>query len=121
MDMAPLIDVVFLLLIFFMLTFAVLGQGLNINLPDGSAVESETVEEEIYLLIDPQSNIRLNGNPVPMSELSGILASRLENRRDKVVTLKRTRPHALTCSRKWWTFHARLARKTSILSGRPRL
>ena len=29
-DLAPLIDVVFLLLIFFMLTFAVAGQGLDL-------------------------------------------------------------------------------------------
>ena len=36
MDMAPLIDVVFLLLIFFMLTFAVLGQAMDVTLPEGA-------------------------------------------------------------------------------------
>ena len=34
LDMAPLIDVVFLLLIFFMLTFAIQGQGMDISLPE---------------------------------------------------------------------------------------
>ena len=38
-DMAPLIDVVFLLLIFFMLTFAIQGQGLAISLPEGEETE----------------------------------------------------------------------------------
>ena len=38
-DMAPLIDVVFLLLIFFMLTFAIQGQGLAISLPDGEETQ----------------------------------------------------------------------------------
>ena len=41
-DMAPLIDVVFLLLIFFMLTFAIQGQGLAISLPEGE--ETEKIE-----------------------------------------------------------------------------
>ena len=36
-DVAPLIDVVFLLLIFFMLTFAIQGEGMDINLPEGQA------------------------------------------------------------------------------------
>jgi biopolymer transport protein ExbD len=35
-DLAPLIDVVFLLLIFYMLTFAIPGQGIDIKLPLGS-------------------------------------------------------------------------------------
>jgi biopolymer transport protein ExbD len=40
-DMAPLIDVVFLLLIFFMLTFAVPGQGMDVNLPNGVAESND--------------------------------------------------------------------------------
>ena len=43
-DMAPLIDVVFLLLIFFMLTFAIQGQGLAISLPEGEETQKEEKE-----------------------------------------------------------------------------
>ena len=46
-DMAPLIDVVFLLLIFFMLTFAIQGQGLAISIPEGE--ETAKVEKDITL------------------------------------------------------------------------
>ena len=40
-DMTPLIDVVFLLLIFFMLTFAIQGQGLTLKLPKGAKSEKK--------------------------------------------------------------------------------
>ena len=44
-DMTPLIDVVFLLLIFFMLTFAIQGQGLTISLPQGAETEQKNAGE----------------------------------------------------------------------------
>ena len=54
-DMAPLIDVVFLLLIFFMLTFAIQGQGLAISLPEGE--ETQKVDKDIIVKIDRNSNL----------------------------------------------------------------
>ena len=70
-DMAPLIDVVFLLLIFFMLTFAIQGQGLAISLPEGE--ETEKVEKDIIVKIDRNNNIRLNGRPIQIDSLRGCL------------------------------------------------
>ena len=52
-DMAPLIDVVFLLLIFFMLTFAIQGQGLSISLPEGE--KKQEVEKNIVIKIEIRS------------------------------------------------------------------
>ncbi|MEC7641846.1 MAG: biopolymer transporter ExbD [Nitrospinota bacterium] len=84
-DMAPLIDVVFLLLIFFMLTFAIQGQGLAINLPEGE--ETTKVEKDIIVKIDHNNKLRLNGRPIQMDALEAALSQNLLKRSDKLVVI----------------------------------
>ena len=72
-DMAPLIDVVFLLLIFFMLTFAIQGQGLAINLPEGE--ETEKVEKDIVVKIDRNNKLYLNDRQIEIDSLGAALGS----------------------------------------------
>lgn len=84
-DMAPLIDVVFLLLIFFMLTFAIQGQGLAISLPEGE--ETEKVEKDIIVKIDRNNNIRLNGTPIQIDSLRGVLKEELLSHSGKLVVI----------------------------------
>ncbi|MBL7198391.1 MAG: biopolymer transporter ExbD, partial [Candidatus Omnitrophica bacterium] len=68
-DIAPLIDIVFQLLIFFMLTSSfILQPGIEINLP--KAVTSEIVEEEnILITISGENIVYLNGKIVTFKEL----------------------------------------------------
>lgn len=84
-DMAPLIDVVFLLLIFFMLTFAIQGQGLAINLPEGE--ETEKVDKDIIVKIDRNNKIYLNDRLTHIDSLAVALAQDLEKRSDKLVVI----------------------------------
>ena len=84
-DMAPLIDVVFLLLIFFMLTFAIQGQGLAISLPEG--VETEKVEKDIIVKIDRNNKIYLNGRQIEFDSLGAALGEDLLRRSDKMVVI----------------------------------
>ena len=84
-DMAPLIDVVFLLLIFFMLTFAIQGQGLAISLPEGE--ETEKVEKDIIVKIDRNNNIRLNDRPIQIDSLGGVLKEELLSHSGKLVVI----------------------------------
>ena len=84
-DMAPLIDVVFLLLIFFMLTFAIQGQGLAISLPEGE--ETEKGEKDIIVKIDRNNNIRLNGTPIQIDSLRGALKEELLSHSGKLVVI----------------------------------
>ena len=84
-DMAPLIDVVFLLLIFFMLTFAIQGQGLAISLPEGE--EAKKVEKDIVIKIDRNNNLRLNNSPIKIDSLAVALGERLLRRSDKFVVI----------------------------------
>ena len=84
-DMAPLIDVVFLLLIFFMLTFAIQGQGLAISLPEGE--ETEKVEKDIIVKIDRNNKIHLNGRQIEIGSLGTALGEDLLRRSDKMVVI----------------------------------
>ena len=84
-DMAPLIDVVFLLLIFFMLTFAIQGQGLAISLPEGE--EAEKVEKDIIIKINQNNTLSLNNSPVQIDSLYAALGESLSRRSDKFVVI----------------------------------
>ena len=84
-DMAPLIDVVFLLLIFFMLTFAIQGQGLAISLPEGE--ETEKVEKDIIVKIDRNNKIFLNSRQIEIDSLGATLVEDLLRRSDKMVVI----------------------------------
>jgi len=84
-DMAPLIDVVFLLLIFFMLTFAIQGQGLAISLPEGE--ETQKIEKDIIVRIDRNSNLHLNDKPIQIDSLRSALIEELSIRSDKLVVI----------------------------------
>ena len=84
-DMAPLIDVVFLLLIFFMLTFAIQGQGLAISLPEGE--ETEKVEKDIIVKIDRNNKIYLNDKQIQIDYLGAALGEDLMRRSDKMVVI----------------------------------
>ena len=84
-DMAPLIDVVFLLLIFFMLTFAIQGQGLAISLPEGEETQKE--EKDIIVKIDRNNNLHLNDQQIQIDSLKSILSEELFSRADKLVVI----------------------------------
>lgn len=72
-DIAPLIDMVFQLLIFFMLTSSfVIQPGIKINLP--KAVTSEVVQyDNIDIAISAENIIYVNGKVMTTQELKGLL------------------------------------------------
>jgi biopolymer transport protein ExbD len=72
-DIAPLIDMVFQLLIFFMLTSNFIMQpGIKVNLP--KAVTSEMIKEEtLEILISAENILYLNGRVTTTQELESII------------------------------------------------
>ena len=70
MDIVPLINIVFLLLIFFMLTSSFLFQpGIKINLP--RAVTSEVLHEQnVAITVTSENLLYINDTAVSMAELS---------------------------------------------------
>lgn len=73
LDIAPLIDVVFLLLIFFMLTSSYIFQpGISISLP--KAVTSEVIREKnLIITVTAEETIYLNNRPITLSVLQSHL------------------------------------------------
>ncbi len=71
-DIAPLIDIVFQLLIFFMLTSSfVMQPGIKVNLP--KAVTSEVVRyQNLEILLTGENVTYLNGKVVTMNELKAL-------------------------------------------------
>lgn len=61
-NLTPLIDVVFLLLIFFMVSTTFTRETqLTIDLPEAQGQLKETVEEQIEILVDESGSYRVNG------------------------------------------------------------
>ena len=90
-DMTPMVDVAFLLLIFFMVTTVFrLPQAMEINLPPESSAEAEVSEKNLlYLRVDPADSLWYNigfDNPKRMSwkELPGLLRDRKTEVGDKL-------------------------------------
>ena len=86
-DMTPLIDVVFLLLIFFMLTFAIQGQGLSISLPQGSETDQKNIEKDITVKINQNDILYLNNIQIAVNSLKKGLEEQLQRRSKKLVVI----------------------------------
>lgn len=87
LDMAPLIDVVFQLLIFFMLSSSFFNPALKLNLP--KAVEQDRREpERIVVSVNRAGNIFVNSTPVLMTELKAQLEKKLFSDREKAIHLR---------------------------------
>ncbi len=74
--MAPLIDIVFLTLVFFMVTtvYSTLESEIDITLPTASTAEQvERMQGEIYINLRPDGTIVLNEREVGLDELQAIL------------------------------------------------
>ncbi|MFH1457884.1 MAG: biopolymer transporter ExbD [Candidatus Omnitrophota bacterium] len=92
-DIAPLIDIIFQLLIFFMLTSSFIIQpGIRINLP--KAVTSEVVKiENVEIIITGENIIYLNGKVITSAELKGFLKQAAK--RDQAILIKSDRRASL--------------------------
>lgn len=88
LNIAPLIDVVFQLLLFFMLTANFITQpGIKLSLP--SAVSSKPQEQDdITIFIARDSDLYLNENKVALEELPGKLKPVLLKAGHKTVIIK---------------------------------
>ncbi len=64
-NLTPLIDVVFLLLIFFMVSTTFNRETqLSVDLPEATGLVREEVAQQVEILIDEQGQYRVNGRPL---------------------------------------------------------
>lgn len=71
-NLTPLIDIIFNLLIFFLITAAITVKGINLNLPE--AVSSEKLPSKSWeIIIDQEERITLNGTMIEEDRLKKIM------------------------------------------------
>jgi biopolymer transport protein ExbD len=64
-NLTPLIDVVFLLLIFFMVSTTFTRETqLTLDLPEANGEPREVVEQQVEVLVDEEGRYRVNGQPL---------------------------------------------------------
>ena len=74
-DIAPLVDVVFLLLLFFMLAYQMVSdQGIRIRLPEARSAETQEMSE-VVVVADVDGHVHVGGERVDVDDLSQTLAS----------------------------------------------
>lgn len=94
-SLTSLIDVVFLLLIFFMVTssFIKIERKLNIELPEAKAADVEKKEKPILIEMDRRGRITLDGQKVSLSGLEANLKKRQGKRTIATVRADRRLSH----------------------------
>ncbi|MCK4859023.1 MAG: biopolymer transporter ExbD [Candidatus Omnitrophica bacterium] len=89
LDIAPLIDIVFLLLIFFMLTANfVLQSGIKITLPSAVAAEPQKEKKQVVIFISKDNKIFLDSEQISIAGLKDALKEKIEINQNKGVVLK---------------------------------
>ena len=89
LDMAPLIDVVFLLLIFYMLTSSfVRDEGIQLELP--SASTAQAIDQDNFTVsVSGEGDVFVDSDKVTLSELSELVSSRFSAAsKDKSVSVR---------------------------------
>ena len=77
LSIAPLVDIVFLLLIFFLLSSSYIQPSIKLNLPEA---KNQTIvqQQEIVVTVDKSGTIYLNREPVLINELSKRLSQLMD-------------------------------------------
>ena len=87
LDMAPLIDIVFQLLIFFMLSSSFLTPAMKLTLPR-AVTEDSRQPERVVISLDRDGNTYVNTRQVPRAELRAAVEGALAAASDKSVHIR---------------------------------
>jgi biopolymer transport protein ExbD len=88
LDIAPLIDIVFLLLVFFMLTSTFLvPEAIELELPQSSSSVASEITP-ITVLLDKEGNLALNEKSIKLEELKVAIEPLIKQNSDAQIILK---------------------------------
>jgi biopolymer transport protein ExbD len=85
-DLSPMIDCVFILLIFFIVTTVFVDEkGIQVAKPDAAAVASPEQAENVAFEIDAQGKIHANGQEISLAEVTERVRSAMSDPETPVV------------------------------------
>ena len=87
MEMSPLIDCIFQLLIFFMLSSTFLTPSIPLSLPTAAAGGPPQCQQ-VIITLDAEGQVFLNKQPSSFEQLEGQLRELLSQSKDRVVTIR---------------------------------
>lgn len=94
LDITPLVDVVFNLLIFFALTLNFVSYGgIDVNLPTAASVASEPIKENIVISLDENGSVFYNEDQVSFERLKLNLRSAEDKRPVVIINADKTVLH----------------------------
>ncbi len=85
-NMSSMTDLVFLLLIFFIILSTLASNGVNVDLPQSKGISSVTAK--LTLSIKPDLSYYINGGAVAKDDIENLLTLRLDEMTEKVVYLE---------------------------------
>lgn len=78
LNLTPLIDIVFLLLVFFMLTaHFIQDQAIDITLPKANSSKPIEKDEYVEVVLTPEGELQVDGKPVAKEDLEEIIRGAL--------------------------------------------
>jgi biopolymer transport protein ExbD len=87
LDLAPMINIVFLLLIFFLLTSTAIKQGDAIDLPNAES-SKKNEGENIVVSVGADHKLQLDRQVIHKSDLKNSLSEKLNGHENKVVVIE---------------------------------
>jgi len=88
-NLTPLIDIVFLLLVFFMLTsHFVQEEAIDIDLPVADSGEAVSEDEQLEVVISAEGMLLIDDHIVAPESLEGVLRQHLAEREDSLVRVR---------------------------------
>ncbi len=88
LDIAPLIDIVFLLLVFFMLTSTfMVPEAIELELPESNSAQVSNITP-IVVSLNPAGQLALNGERIELEQLRAAIAPLIKQNADVPITLK---------------------------------
>jgi biopolymer transport protein ExbD len=95
-NITPLLDLAFVLLIIFVITTPLLEQSISLKLPKGGQPDPKIVKEDIRTVeISPQGTYRLDKMPMSLGQLEGELVRDFRARPNMVVYIRADRKSPL--------------------------
>lgn len=86
-DIAPMVDMIFILLIFFMVTSTfVLQPGFKIELPEAAASENAQ-SENLTIYVNEKKDIFINEKPIRIEELATEIKNKIPKLKEPVVSI----------------------------------